>query len=52
VEEALAEQILRGAVHTGGRVRIVKAEGKDRLDLMVEEKGNLPPEAPVEPAKV
>jgi ATP-dependent Clp protease ATP-binding subunit ClpB len=52
VEEALADQILRGAVNSGGRVRIIKSPDKDRLDLMVEEPGNALLEAqPVEPAK-
>jgi ATP-dependent Clp protease ATP-binding subunit ClpC len=50
VEEALAEEILRGNVHSGGRVRIVHNPGKDRLELTVEEKGT-PPEAPTEAAK-
>jgi ATP-dependent Clp protease ATP-binding subunit ClpC len=52
VEEALAEEILRGTVNHGGRVRIIKSAEKDRLELTVEEKGEGPlPEVPSEPAK-
>jgi ATP-dependent Clp protease ATP-binding subunit ClpC len=52
VEEALAEEILRGTVNHGGRVRIIKSKEKDRLELTVEEKGEGPlAETTSEPAK-
>jgi hypothetical protein len=50
IEEPMAEEILKGTVKAGGRVRVVAPEPPkdDRLGIKVEVQGGDAPDAPAE----